>query len=152
MISIAKERFDHLPNFNYLIEDYSKKLPENKYDLIASALSIHHLTESEKFNLYKNVYHSLNGNGFFLNIDQYNSQNNPVEKRLEDIWVGTISRNFSGVGHADFKSWKERRKLDKETTIENEIQKLKKIGFRDVDCLYKYWKFGVVIAKKIGRV
>ncbi len=149
MLSIARKRFEHLPNFNYIIEDYSKKLPENRYDLIASALSIHHLTEPEKVKLYKNVYHSLNKNGFFLNIDQYNSQNESVEKQFENVWVDTILKNFPGVGHADFKSWKERRKLDKETTIENEIQKLKRIGFKDVDCVYKYWKFGVVITRKL---
>ncbi len=148
MLSIAKERFRHLSNFDFLTEDYSRKLPEDKYDLIASALSIHHLTDSEKLKLYKNVYSSLDKNGYFLNIDQYKSENNRVEKKFEDIWVKTILVNLSDVKKVDFESWRKRRKLDKETSIENEINKLKKVGFRDVDCIYKYWKFGVVIGKK----
>ena len=51
MLSIAKGRFHHLPNFEYLFEDYSKELPKAKYDLIASGLSIHHLDEEKRYGL-----------------------------------------------------------------------------------------------------
>ncbi len=38
--------------------------------------------------------------------------------------------------------------MDKETTIENEIDKLNEVGFKEVECPFKYWKLGVVVGKK----
>jgi hypothetical protein len=32
--------------------------------------------------------------------------------------------------------------------MENEMDKLNEIGFREVECLFKYWKLEVVVGKK----
>lgn len=55
----------------------------------------------------------------------------------------------SGLTDSDIEQWKERKKLDKECSVEEEIEMLKKCGFSDVKCLYSYHKFSVIVAVKI---
>ena len=42
MLKIARKRFSGADNVSYQILDYSKTLPETDFDIIISALSIHH--------------------------------------------------------------------------------------------------------------
>jgi tRNA (cmo5U34)-methyltransferase len=65
MLDIAKKRFKNLSNIVYLGKYYANNFLEGNFDLIASALSIHNLSEKEKCKLYKNIFSSLNKNGFF---------------------------------------------------------------------------------------
>src|SRR5574344_663857 len=58
MLEIAKTRFAGLDNFEYLEDDYISHLPSN-YDIICSALSIHHLDNDDKPNVYANICKSL---------------------------------------------------------------------------------------------
>ncbi len=146
MLEIAKKRFKNISDIEFIAKDYSVNFPKVKSDLIASALSIHHLDESKKKSLYNNIFRSLNKNGYFLNIDQYNSENNKVNDHYEELWISSIKE--SKLSNNDFKSWKRRRAIDKETTVEKEISRLSKIGFKEVECVYKYWKFGVIVGKK----
>lgn len=145
MLEIAKSRFKSLDNFEFVVGDYSVNLPNKKYDLIVSALSIHHLENKTK--LYKDIYKKLKTNGSYLNIDQYDSESKKVSKKYNELWINSIMEKI-GKNEKEYKGWQERRMLDKETTVEKEIKKLKKVGFKEVECLYKYWKFAVVTGRK----
>jgi tRNA (cmo5U34)-methyltransferase len=46
------------------------------------------------------------------------------------------------------KQWLKRRELDKENTITESIELLKTIGFKKVECIYSFMKFGVILAIK----
>ena len=74
MLEIAKKRFAGCENVRYEINDYSESFPEGNFDLIISALSIHHLNEFRKHSLYRNIYKKLNKNGCFINLDQFNAE------------------------------------------------------------------------------
>ena len=52
------------------------------------------------------------------------------------------------VNQDEINKWLERRKIDKENSIEKSINLLRDIGFRYVDCVYRYMKFGIIIAIK----
>ena len=54
----------------------------------------------------------------------------------------------SGLTERDIELWKERRKLDKECSVETEIQMLDRCGFSEVKCIYSYHKFSVIMAFK----
>ena len=68
MLDIAKDRFISNSNVNYIIGDYSKYDFVEKYDLVVSALSIHHLEDEEKKEFYKKVTLCLNKVGFLLTL------------------------------------------------------------------------------------
>lgn len=54
----------------------------------------------------------------------------------------------SGLTESDIKLWKERRKLDKECSVEEEIEMLCQCKFKAVKCIYSYHKFSVAAAIK----
>ena len=71
MLNVAKQRFQHLSNVSYVTADYKDFLEPDSYDIIVSALSIHHLTDAEKQRLYHGIYKSLKKGGVFINGDQF---------------------------------------------------------------------------------
>ena len=144
MLDISRKRFTGKDNFEYLVYDYSKKIPQGKYDLIASALSIHHLEDKDKSFLYSNIHRHLNGNGYFINLDQFNASSEAMNDHYNEYWYNQI--NESKISTSEKASWLKRRDLDKENTIYETIDMLKESGFKNVECIYCYLKFGVILA------
>lgn len=54
----------------------------------------------------------------------------------------------SGLTQKDIELWKERRKLDRECSVEQQVDALKKCGFNSVKCIYTFQKFSVIVAVK----
>ncbi len=149
MLNRAKNRFAGHSNFHFIVDDFSQKLPNQKYDLIVSALSIHHLKAANKIKLYGAILNMLKPKGCFLNIDQYNAKDKAINKKYETLWINNIKNNLLAIKNpGELIKWKQRRTLDKETTVEKEMMELKRTGFKKVECLYKYWKFAVIIGNK----
>ncbi len=146
MLDIAKLRFEGLSNFSYCEADYSKELPQGEFDLVSSALSIHHLDEQEKFSLYTSIYNKLPSGGCLLNVDQFNAGSEEMNKQINHLWYTQIST--SGISDEQQNLWLQRRELDKENTISETLAMLKEIGFSHVESVYQYLKFGVVLAIK----
>ncbi len=146
MLEIARLRFENNVNIEYIIADYSEVLPQKKFDLIASALSIHHLENNSKIKLYSMIYEHLQNDGFFINLDQFNSNSLLINEHYNQWWYQYIEN--SSISENDRKLWLERRELDKENTIDETISMLKNIGFKDCECIYSFMKFGVVLAIK----
>jgi ubiquinone/menaquinone biosynthesis C-methylase UbiE len=146
MLEIAKSRFSDCNNLNYEIKDYVLNFPHGKFDLIVSALSIHHMEENAKQNLYSRIYDSLNDNGYLINLDQFNADSEDVNNFYTEYWYDFIQK--SGINEIDMKSWLQRRELDKENSISKSIQMIKNVGFNNVECIYQYMKFGVLVAYK----
>ena len=146
MLEIAMNRFSDCSNLNYEIKDYVSDFPHGKYDLITSALSIHHMEENVKQYLYSKIYDSLNDSGYLINLDQFNADSEDVNNFYTEYWYDFIQK--SGINELDMKSWLQRRVLDKENSISKSIQMLKNVGFNNVECIYQYMKFGVLVAYK----
>ncbi len=70
MLQVARQRFEGLPNFHFIEADFAVAPLTGKYDIVISALAIHHLEDAEKVNLYRNVFDVLNPGGIFINADQ----------------------------------------------------------------------------------
>lgn len=146
MLKVAKERFAQLENVYYCVEDYCKSLPLGDYDVVISALSIHHLQDCDKKSLFKRICDKLPIGGVFVNYDQFCAGTDML-----DIWVDTYWENglqTSGLTKTDIELWRERRKLDKECSVEQEVEMLTNSGFQQVKCIYSCGKFSVIIAIK----
>lgn len=146
MLEIAKKRFENIENVSFEVCDYSKTLPKNDSDLILSALSIHHLEHDQKQNLFKSIYEKLSDDGIFVNYDQFCFENSKVNKLIENYWISQIKS--SGLSEKEYNRWLDRKKLDKECSIQQEIKWLKNAGFSKVECIYQSGKFGVILAEK----
>jgi len=146
MLKIANERFNGLEKFKFLECNYVEDIPTNNCDLICSALSIHHLEQDEKQKLYKNVYSKLIENGCFINLDVFIAKSEKINILYNSWWYNYVKN--SGITQEEEKVWRESLKIDKENTIEDTIEMLKKIGFKNIECIYNFMKFGVIVATK----
>lgn len=146
MLDMARSRFTEKQDVKYIVADYLKYDFNDKYDMIISALSIHHLEDSEKQILYRKVFELLQPNGMFLNADQVKSGSGYVESLNKLNWKKSIEK--SGLSAEEILSAYERIKLDKEATLEQQLTWLKEAGFSDVDCLYKYFHFAVLFGRR----
>ncbi|MGJ7921269.1 class I SAM-dependent methyltransferase [Neobacillus sp. LXY-4] len=147
MIEKARQRFKNYDNITYIVEDYTKYHFNKKFDMIVSSLSIHHLTDPEKRRLYDHIYGVLKTDGVFINADQVLGQTPFIESLYKNDWKNKIEH--SGLTQEELKAAHERTKLDKMATLDMQLNWLKEIGFHDVDCIYKYFNFVVIFARKV---
>lgn len=146
MLDISRKRFAGLANIQHQVLDYTVQFPVGKFDTIISALSIHHLDDIQKNKLFQRVYETLPVGGVFVNYDQFCAGTPMMDKWFDSYWEKQLYR--SGLTDRDIELWKERRKLDKECSVDKEICMLRKNSFSAVKCLYSYHKFSVIIAVK----
>ena len=65
---------------------------------------------------------------------------------FDTYWINKLES--SDLTPKDIEQWKERRKLDKEISVETEVQMLEQCNFTEVKCVYSCQKFAVIIAVK----
>lgn len=146
MLDISRKRFAGLENIHHQLCDYTKQLPDGKFDAVISALSIHHLEDRQKAELFYRIYEMLPVGGVFANYDQFCAGSPMLDQWFDSYWEKQLYK--SGLTDTDIELWRERRKLDRECSVEEEIKMLKECRFSDVKCLYSYHKFSTIIAIK----
>ena len=129
MLDVSKKRFAGLANVSHQVMDYTKQLPDGKFDAIISALSIHHLDDRQKNELFCRIYESLPAGGIFVNYDQFCAGTTMMNRWFDSYWEKQLYT--SGLTDRDIELWKERRKLDRECSVEKEVDRL--IGNIDTD-------------------
>ncbi len=146
MLDVARKRFDTMKNVSYQISNYNEALPDCPFDTAISALSVHHLTDPDKEKLFARLYDSLPSGGLFVNYDQFCAGQPSLNHWFDTYWESQLTD--SGLTAQDIALWKERRKLDRECSVEDEVRMLQNCGFGTVKCVYSYQKFSVVVAVK----
>lgn len=146
MLDIARKRFRGIDSISFRLLDYAKELPNGNFDVIISALSIHHLEDEDKSKLFEKIYKTLPGGGLFINYDQFCAGQEEMNEWFDSYWENQLAK--SGLTQRDMERWKERRKLDRECSMEEEIEMLSACQFRIVKCVYSCQKFAVITAIK----
>jgi len=146
MLKIAKERFAGKKNFRFLDCNYVDDIPVENCDMICSALSIHHMEENEKEKLYQNIYRKLNKGGFLLILDIFRAKFEGTENIYYSWWNNFLDVN--GMSQKEKAAWEEGKKLDRENTMKETTRLLITSKFKNIECIYQFMKFGVIIAVK----
>lgn len=147
MLNIARQRFQGMNNITYITADYKGFVASEQYDIIVSALSIHHLTHAEKSSLYKGIFKSLRTGGVFINGDQFLARTQETEEWYHKLWVDKIES--TSLGEKEKQAAYERMKLDIPATVEDNLLWLEEAGFANSDLFYKYHCFGVIRGLKL---
>lgn len=147
MVAVSKERFANDKDIRYIVADYMEYKFEEKFDIIISSLSIHHLSDEEKKQLYNKIFLLLNPDGIFINADQILGHTPYIEELYKKDWKDKIER--SGLTKQEIEAAYDRTKLDQMASLNDQIDWLKECGFHDVDCIYKYFNFVVLFGRKI---
>ena len=146
MLKIARKRFSGIATVDFQVADYADALPSGDFDVIVSALSVHHLKNDGKKNLFARVHEKLPDGGLFVNYDQFCAGQPELDGWFDSYWESQLLR--SGLTAHDIALWKERRKLDRECSVEQETAMLRECGFKAVKCVYSCQKFSVIVAIK----
>ncbi|REE56265.1 tRNA (cmo5U34)-methyltransferase [Paenibacillus taihuensis] len=149
MLDVARTRFGGNPNVEYVCADYTNYVAPDTYDIVISGLSIHHLPDADKAQLYKNSYVNLREGGVFINADQVLGHTPFIDERYKSDWRGKVEA--SGLSEAEIAAAYERTKLDRMADLASQLIWLAEAGFRDVDCVYKYFNFVVMFGRKTAE-
>ncbi|MGF9696885.1 class I SAM-dependent methyltransferase [Paenibacillus sp. MABNR03] len=146
MLEMARRRFADTDQVQYVVGDYTKRAFTSSYDMIISSLSIHHLTHADKKNVFGTVYKMLEPGGLFINADQVQGRTPKTDAYYRERWLDAIHE--SGLSDEAISDSIQRRKVDINAKLEDQLLWLEEAGFSVADCMYKYLDFAVFYAQK----
>ncbi|MBI5288447.1 MAG: class I SAM-dependent methyltransferase [Chloroflexi bacterium] len=145
MLERAKARFaGDLGRYEFVVNAHEEPLPAGPFDLVISALSIHHLDDEDKRSLFKRVRDALREGGAFINADQVLAPSPGLHARYHAQWMAEA--RALGVTEGDLAAAMERMTHDRCATLEDQLLWLRSAGYADVDCVYKRGFFAVMCA------
>jgi len=144
MLEMARRRFRERSNIHFIIADYSREDFGKEYDIICSALSIHHLTNVNKRRLYRRIFEALNVGGIFINADQVQGESEWMHQRNLEYWDEFVMH--TGLPQKEAEAVLTRRdRYDRMEKLTVQLRWLKGAGFSDVELVYKNRPFVVFL-------
>lgn len=123
---------------------------DQTYDFVFSSNAIHHLDFADKSRLYAKVFRELKFGGAFINSDVVLPVSERSERYQFRMWVDWIDETLRRNGfedevgkYADLPAVYRGKPENKPSGLFDQLQVLSQIGFRDVDCFYKYGVFAM---------
>jgi len=120
------------------------------FDGIVSGFAIHHLPDERKRELYREIYGLLGQNGVFLNAEHVASASPAIEQIFNDAMSEHLYQRRREKGENVTLEDVRRdyvQRLDGPANIlalvEDQCRWLREIGFRDVDCFWKYFELAI---------
>ena len=146
MLDIARRAFHENPRIRFVQADYgAADFAGETFDIVISALSIHHEGEEGKRKIYEKVYALLNPGGEFLNADQVAAGTAALDQKYREIHAAFVKAHASGPEYAQFL---QNITLDRRTPVSPQLAWLQSAGFIQADCIFKLGCFAVMYGKK----
>ena len=123
---------------------------DHRYDFCFSVNPIHHLSFLNKARLYAKLYRELRHGGLFLVSDPVQPASERSERWQFELWRDWMNEALEAIGRQGEVGRYDELPLEYKHKPENkasglfeQIQLLRQVGFRDVDCFWKYGIFAV---------
>ena len=148
LLDECKYRFRDNNRSNFIHEDFrALSFPKASLDLVVSSIAIHHLTDSEKEDLFRRIFEWLEPNGMLCYADIFRSGNLEMDEFHYRLWRRDSS--VKGASKIDWDTYIEHeRNYDYPSILREHIDLLGLIGFTNVYCPWKYSFWTQVIAYK----
>jgi tRNA (cmo5U34)-methyltransferase len=147
MLRVARRRLSEgNGRFEFRNMDYARKPLPRGYDLVVSALSIHHLTHGDKKELFEKVHDSLAEGGYFVNADQVQGETPEEETTYREWWLRRVRE--AGVSEGDLAAALSRMRADRNASLRAQLEWLAETGFESVRCAYTDHRFAVYGGRK----
>lgn len=127
--------------FQISVQSLDSELPPCLFHAIVSALAIHHLGDAAKRVLYARILSSLAPGGIFINAEQVLGVSPRLQKLFEAIHLDRA--RALGSSDAEIEGAIQRMSYDRCATLSDQLQWLTALGFVDVDCFYRSFRFAV---------
>jgi tRNA (cmo5U34)-methyltransferase len=146
MLAKAKERFAQMPGaFEFMLADYTAGV-SGEFEVVVSALSIHHLTDLSKAKLFGDILAALTPGGLFVNADQVLGATPGIDRIYRERWLRQVRE--MGCPLADLEAAMERMQEDKMAPVDHQLSWLRQAGFHEVNCWYQNYSFAVYSGSK----
>ena len=147
MLDIARGKFEGRADARFITDDYyTHSFGGEQYDIVISALSIHHLDTDGKMAFYKKVYGLLGDGGEFVNADIACSGDPEADARDEALWTDFVAGNL-GEGESLDRFIKS-KEVDKPSPVPDQLTWLREAGFTAAECVFRHLNFAVIYARK----
>lgn len=140
MLAKARQR---LAGFSptVVVASFSQPLPAGPFDVVMSALAIHHLDDAAKRDLFARLRRSLVPGGLFVNAEQVLGRTAEEQGLHETIHLDA-ARSL-GSTEAELNEGRERMKLDRCATLSDQVRWLTEAGFADAGVYFQWFRFAV---------
>lgn len=150
MLELATQKLQNFSSrFTLTQEDIGNiSLESHQYDVVVSLLSIHHLTDPQKRGLFKKVYLGLRPKGVFINGDFVISESDIVNIKsaeMEKHFMLSQGLKEEGLLTSGGKVCAED---DIPATVENQLKWLRKAGFDETECVWRYFNYAICLGFK----
>jgi tRNA (cmo5U34)-methyltransferase len=147
MLERATERLAPLGDrVSTVVADLRDALPEGPFDVIASALAIHHLDDAGKADLYRRAAERLAPGGVLINAEQVAGPTPAVDQEFKDRWrehcraAGATCEVLAGADA--------RMAIDLPASVPDQLAMLESAGLVDVACYFQSWRFAVIAGRR----
>jgi tRNA (cmo5U34)-methyltransferase len=141
MLEKARQRFVGEAGLTYLEADYAQAEWSGVYDGIFSSLSIHHLSDEGKRDLFRKIFRHLKPGGVFLNSEFVRAESPELQDQYWRLWIQSIKT--AGLSEAEVAQALERTSIDILAPVEAQLEWLKDAGFQGLGCHYRQYLFAV---------
>jgi tRNA (cmo5U34)-methyltransferase len=142
MLEQARQRFAGHPAISFSLGDMATADISGPWDLVISALAIHHLDDNAKQALFRRIRAALRPGGLFVNAEQVLGPTPQAEQRYAAIWLEQV--HAAGVPEAEIAKAQERMLHDRCASTEDQLAWMRAASLGDVDCSFKAWRFAVL--------
>jgi len=143
MIEVAKQKMKEYPGTTFQVGDFQNYEFNDKYNVVVSSLALHHLpTDIGKQNFCKKIFNSLLPNGVFYNGDIIIGSNETIQRMNMTKWKAFLRKNIPD-DEIENKWMQTYRNEDYPAKLSDQLKWLEKIGFSEVDVLWKYYNFAL---------
>ena len=138
MLDAARVRFADRPDVQVVAHDLSDPLAgvagiDGPFDVVVSSFAIHHLNDERKRELYSEVFALLRPGGVFANFEHVAAPTPRLHARFYEL-IG------EDVADED--------PSNKCVSVDAQLGWLRRIGFVDVDCLWKWHEMALLVANR----
>ena len=123
---------------------------QGPFDVVVSGFAIHHLTDERKRAVYREIYGLLAGGGVFVNSEHVSSATPRIEKMFhaamgEHLYLTRKEKGEKVTPEQAYREYVERPDAAANilASVEDQCQWLRAIGFREVDCFWKYFELAI---------
>ena len=135
MLEAVRARFAGDSRVSVVEHNMDSPLPElGQFNAVISSFAIHHLAHERKRALYAEIFSRLNPGGVFCNLEHVSSPSN----RLHEEFLLRIGFTVETEDPSN-------KLLD----VETQLEWLRKIGFVDVDCCWKWRELALFVGRRL---
>jgi tRNA (cmo5U34)-methyltransferase len=146
MLDLARARFAGDDRVSFEVADYATGELGGAWDVVVSALSIHHLEDEAKRELFGRVHAALKPGGAFVNAEQVLGPTTALEAQYKREWLDEVRR--LGATEEQIERSLFRQREDRCATVEDQLAWMRAAQFEEVDCRFKSGRFAVMAGVK----